>query len=43
MIPEEESMTRMREMVGLVREGFAPTFLMQVYWQDESSSRTLDR
>ncbi len=27
----------------LVRSGFAPTFVMQVYWQGELSSRTLDQ
>jgi hypothetical protein len=27
----------------LVREGFASTFVMQVYWGDELSSRTLDQ
>ena len=26
----------------LVRQGFAPTFVMQVYWKGELSSRTLD-
>ena len=26
----------------LVRAGFAPTFVMQVYWKGELSSRTLD-
>ena len=26
----------------LVRSGFAPTFVMQVYWKGELSSRTLD-
>ncbi|MCG8456651.1 MAG: nuclear transport factor 2 family protein, partial [Holophagales bacterium] len=27
----------------LVRAGFAPTFVMQVYWQGELDSRTLDQ
>jgi hypothetical protein len=26
----------------LVRSGFAPTFVMEVYWEGELSSRTLD-